>query len=61
MDYFDKILDSCKYVVDNSKYVKINEDKMNNLIKTTNICKQEHYLLYNPCNILILMNLFFFY
>lgn len=52
MDYFDKILDSCKYVVDNSKYVKINEDKINELDLNMDLSKPNHWLMGNPYGIL---------
>lgn len=52
MDCFDKILDSCKYVVDNSKYVKINEDKINELVLNMDLIKPNHWLMSNPYGIL---------
>ena len=48
----ESVIDSCKYVMDNAKYVTINYDKLNEFI-TTNDCKGlKHWLSNNPYNIL---------
>lgn len=47
-----KIKDSCKYVIDNAKYVTINYDKLNEFITTVNCKDLKHWLGNNPYNIL---------
>lgn len=41
---FSKILDSCKYVTDNAEYVKINNDKINELVKDIENIDVTHWL-----------------
>lgn len=48
----DKITKSCRYVANNSKYVKINEDKLTEFISTMKDLKTVHWLNYVPYNIL---------
>ena len=48
----EKVIDSCKYVVDNAKYVTINYDKLNEFIATINCKELKHWLSNNPYNIL---------
>lgn len=48
----DKIRSTCKYVVDNSTYVKINYNKLDDFIKTIAPSNLKSWILYNPYNIL---------
>ena len=48
----DKIKNTCQYVVDNSKYVKINYVKLNDFINNLNPKNLKDWILYNPYNIL---------
>lgn len=41
MNCLDKILDSCRYVNDNSKYVGINEERINELV-SVDLSKPSH-------------------
>lgn len=45
---FDKIKSSTEYVMKNSKYVKINYDKLNDFIKNIKCDDLKNWLLYNP-------------
>lgn len=48
----DKIRNTCKYVVDNSKYVKINYVKLDEFISDIEYKKLKNWLLFNPYNLL---------
>ena len=48
----ESVIDSCKYVMDNAKYVTINYDKLNDFIMTINCKELKHLLSNNPYNIL---------
>ncbi|MFV0250202.1 MAG: queuosine salvage family protein [Bacilli bacterium] len=48
----DKILSSCKYVVDNAKDVTINYSKIDELIKSTKDIDNSHWLYNSPFGIL---------
>lgn len=48
----DKITNSCKYVMDNSKYVKINYNILDNFISNIEYKELKNWLLYNPYNLL---------
>ena len=48
---FDNIIDSCKYVMDNAKYVTINYSKLDEFITTINCNDLKHWLSNNPYNI----------
>lgn len=48
----DKIKNTCQYVVDNSKYVKINYVKLKDFINNLNPKNLKDWILYNPYNIL---------
>ena len=48
----DKIKNTCQYVVDNSKYVKMNYVKLNDFINNLNPKNLKDWILYNPYNIL---------
>lgn len=48
----DKIKSTCHYVVDNSKYVKINYDKIDEFIKNIKYEDLQNWLLFNPYNLL---------
>ena len=48
----DKIKSTCHYVLDNSEYVKINYNKLDNFIEEINCSNLKNWLLYNPYNIL---------
>ena len=48
----ESVIDSCKYVMDNAKYVTINYDKLSEFIMTINCKKLKHWLSNNPYNIL---------
>ena len=47
-----KIIDSCKYVMNSSKHVIINYDKLNLFIKNIDSDKIKHWLTNNPYNLL---------
>ena len=49
---FNKILDSCKYVANNSEYVKINSDKIDELVKSIKNIDSTHWLQSSPYGIL---------
>ena len=49
---FDKIIDSCEYVMDNSRYVKINYDILDKFINSIEYKQLKNWLLYNPYNLL---------
>ena len=42
-----KVIDSCKYVMNNAKYVTINYDKLNEFITTINCKELKHWLSNN--------------
>ena len=48
----DKIRSTCKYAADNSTYVKINYNKLDDFIKTIVPSNLKSWILYNPYNIL---------
>lgn len=48
----NKIKNTCQYVVDNSKYVKINYNKLDNFINNIDSSNLKNWILYNPYNIL---------
>lgn len=48
----DKVLESCKFVSNNSKYVKINYKKIDEIITSIDLSKNKHWLESNPFNIL---------
>ena len=48
----EKVIDSCKYVMNNSKYVIINFDKLDEFITTVDCKELKHWLSNNPYNIL---------
>ena len=48
----DKIKNTCQYVVFNSRYVKINYNKLNNFINNIDSSNLKNWILYNPYNIL---------
>ena len=48
----EKILKSSKYVVDNSKYVKINSEKLNEFSKTIKEVNLKHWLSSSPFGLL---------
>lgn len=47
----DKVLDSCRYVVDNSTYVNINYKKLDLFIKNVNFNEFKNWLTNNPYNL----------
>ena len=49
---FNKIKSSTEYVMNNSKYVKINYEKLNDFIKKIKCSDLKNWLLYNPYNLL---------
>ncbi len=49
---FNKIIESCKYVMENSEYVTINYEKLDNFIKTIDTSENKNWLLGNPYNLL---------
>ncbi len=49
---FDKIRSSCKYVMNNSQYVSINYDKIDEFIKVIDCSKLKNWLLYNSYGLL---------
>ena len=48
----DKIIKSCKYVVNNSKAVKINETNLDKFIEKIKKVETEHWLVFSPYNLL---------
>lgn len=48
----ENIIDSCKYVMENAKYVIINYNKLDEFITTINCKELKHWLSDNPYNIL---------
>lgn len=48
----NEIIKSCKFVVNNSKSVKINETRLNQFIKTINKVEPKHWLSFSPYNLL---------
>ena len=48
----DKIRSTCKYAADNSKYVKINYNRLDEIIKNIDHSNLKSWILYNPYNIL---------
>lgn len=46
------IKESCKYVIDNSEYVKINYEKLDEFIKIIDCNNIKNWLTYNPYNLL---------
>ena len=48
----DKIKSSTEYIMKNSKYVKINYDKLNDFIKNIKCDDLKNWLLYNPYDLL---------
>ena len=48
----EKVIDSCKYVMSNAKYVTINYDKLKEVITTIDSKELKHWLSNNPYNIL---------
>ena len=51
MNMFDKIHDSCNYVMKNSKYVSINYKKLDDFIKNIKTKDLKHWLISNPYNL----------
>ena len=49
---FNKIKSSCQYVADNSKYVKINYDKLDKFINNIDCNNLKNWLMYNPYDLL---------
>lgn len=52
MDILDKIKESIYYVKDNAKYVKINYEVIDEIIKNINLENNTHWLISNPFGIL---------
>lgn len=48
----DKIIETCKYVMENSQYVKINYIELDKFISKIEITKLKNWLLFNPYNLL---------
>lgn len=48
----DKIIETCKYVMENSQYVKINYIELDKYISKIEITKLKNWLLFNPYNLL---------
>lgn len=51
MSMFDKIHESCTYVMENSKYVSINYRKLDDFIKNIEVGNLKHWLINNPYNL----------
>ena len=49
---FNDIKCTCKYVMDNSRHIKINYDKLDEFINHIDYNKLKNWLLYNPYNLL---------
>lgn len=52
MDLTNKLNDSYKYVCDNSKYVKLNYERIDDLINNNDFSKVEYWLASNPFEIM---------
>lgn len=52
MNLIDKLNDSYKYVCDNSKCVKVNYERIDDLINNTDFSKIEYWLDSNPFEIM---------
>lgn len=50
----NKVVDSCRRVMKNSKYVKINYSNLEKFIKEIDYTNLKNWLSYNPYNILSL-------
>lgn len=48
----EKVIDSCKYVMNNAEFVTINFDKLDEFITTVDCKELKHWLSNNPYNIL---------
>lgn len=48
----DEIIKSCEYVANNSKSVKINEEKLDEFIETIKKVETKHWLSFSPYNLL---------
>ena len=48
----EKVIDSCKYVMNNSKYITINYDKLDEFISTIDCKDLKHWLSNNPYDML---------
>ena len=48
----DEIMKSCKYVVNNSKSVKINEKQIDKFVEKINKVETKHWLSFSPYNLL---------
>ena len=48
----DKIKNTCQYVINKSKYVQINYNKLDEFIKNIDSSNLKNWILYNPYNIL---------
>ena len=48
----ENIIEKCKYVSKNSKYVSINEEKLNQFIEKIENIKMEHWLSSSPFELL---------
>lgn len=48
----ENIIQSCKYVSENSKHVSINEEKLNQFVKGIDNIKMEHWLSSSPFGLL---------
>lgn len=48
----DEIIKSCNYVANNSEFVKINEIKLDEFVKTIKEIETEHWLSFSPYNLL---------
>lgn len=49
---YNKIIESCNYVMDNSYYVNINYNKLDKFISKINTKDLKNWLLNNPYNLL---------
>lgn len=52
MNEFEKVLTSCKFVVENAKHVCINEDMLDKFVKNFEMKKMPHWLSSNPFGLL---------
>lgn len=48
----DEIIETCNYVANNSEFVKINEIKLNEFVKTIKEIETKHWLNFSPYNLL---------
>ena len=48
----EKVIESCKYVAENSKHVSINEEKLNQFVDRIDNIKMEHWLSSSPFGLL---------